>query len=214
MLGIPLIEWVGYIASVLIAVSLTMTSIIKLRWINLVGASLFTVYAVIIGAIPVALVNGFISVVNIYFLVKINKQTEAFKLVGVNSDDKIFNEFLNYYKQDIEKLAPGFKFNIPKNGVNYLILKNMDVAGVFIGKEEKENTMVVHLDYVSPEYRDFKLGDFVYRKESNIFRNNNIKQVIGKARTKAYRTYFERMGFKLYKKDENEILYQKKIENC
>lgn len=98
MLGIPLVEWVGYVASVLIAASLTMTSIVKLRWVNLFGASLFTVYAFIIGAIPVALVNGFISVVYIYFLVKINKQTKAyrtyFERMGFEKYKKDKNEIL------------------------------------------------------------------------------------------------------------------------
>ncbi len=134
-------------------------------------------------------------------------------MVSVNSEDSVLHEFLKYYKKDIEKLAPGFTFSVPGNGVNYLILRNMDIAGVFIGQKENDNTLFVQLDYVSPEYRDFKLGDFVYEKESNIFRNSNVKQVIGKARTKAYRTYFERMGFEKYKKDKNEILYRKYMGN-
>ena len=44
MFGIPLIEWVGYAASIMIAISLIMTNIVKLRVINSIGCILFAIY--------------------------------------------------------------------------------------------------------------------------------------------------------------------------
>ncbi|WP_298442309.1 YgjV family protein [uncultured Ferrimonas sp.] len=64
-------EWVGYAASVLVAISLMMSDIKKLRWWNLLGCLLFVAYGSAIGAWPVALVNGFIVCINIYFLFQI-----------------------------------------------------------------------------------------------------------------------------------------------
>lgn len=61
-------EGLGYLASVLVALSLTMRSLLKLRVINLVGAMLFTLYGLVIGALPVAALNFFIVLVNIYYL--------------------------------------------------------------------------------------------------------------------------------------------------
>ena len=43
-----MIEWIGYIASIVIATSMLMNSLLKLRWINLVGAILFSTYGFII----------------------------------------------------------------------------------------------------------------------------------------------------------------------
>ena len=68
-------ELLGYMASVFVAVSLMMRSVTKLRVINLVGAVLFTVYGLIIAAYPVAVVNGFIVLVNIYYLQQMHKET-------------------------------------------------------------------------------------------------------------------------------------------
>lgn len=68
MFGIPFIEWVGYLASLLIALSMLMKNIIKLRFINLVGCICFVVYGIAIGAYPVAITNLFISGVNLYYL--------------------------------------------------------------------------------------------------------------------------------------------------
>lgn len=65
-----LIEYVGYLASILIGVSMFMKDIVKLRFINLVGAILFTVYGFIIKSYPVAIVNLIISFTNIYYLFK------------------------------------------------------------------------------------------------------------------------------------------------
>ncbi|QDE29983.1 MULTISPECIES: YgjV family protein [Shewanella] len=64
-------EWVGYLASVVVAISLMMSNIKKLRWWNLLGAGLFVAYGLAIDAIPVALVNFFIVLIDAYYLVKL-----------------------------------------------------------------------------------------------------------------------------------------------
>jgi hypothetical protein len=69
------LELLGYLASILIAISLMMRSLNKLRIINLVGSLLFTVYGSIIGAYPVAVLNAFIVLVNVYYLQKAFKQS-------------------------------------------------------------------------------------------------------------------------------------------
>ena len=72
-------EMLGYLASVFVAASLTMRSLTKLRVINLIGALLFTAYGLIINAYPVAAVNAFIVVVNIYYL------QQSFEVTAVTS---------------------------------------------------------------------------------------------------------------------------------
>ncbi|MCL1091212.1 hypothetical protein L2744_16700 [Shewanella profunda] len=67
-------EWVGYLASVVVAISLMMSNIKKLRWWNLIGAALFVSYGVAIDAYPVALVNFFIVLIDIYYLVKLYRE--------------------------------------------------------------------------------------------------------------------------------------------
>ncbi len=67
------IEWIGYCASILIEISLTMTSIVPLRIINSIGCSLFVVYGIYVGVYPVAISNGVIIIINIYNLYKLYK---------------------------------------------------------------------------------------------------------------------------------------------
>ena len=71
MFGIPLIEWVGYLASIVIAISLIMSDIVKLRIINTVGCILFVIYGIAVGAYPVAFTNLLIVFINSYYLYKL-----------------------------------------------------------------------------------------------------------------------------------------------
>lgn len=68
MLGISISEWLGYLASAFVAVSLLMSNMSKLRWINLVGCVLFVAYGLWITAYPVVIMNFFGALVNIYHL--------------------------------------------------------------------------------------------------------------------------------------------------
>jgi hypothetical protein len=63
---------------VLILISLMMSSILRLRLINMVGAAGFSLYGLLIGAYPVAVLNGIIVVVNAYYLVRILRAKEHF----------------------------------------------------------------------------------------------------------------------------------------
>ena len=74
MVGMPWIEWIGYVASVLIVISLIMTSVIKLRIVNTVGCVLFIVYGFIVGTYPVAVSNLLIVFINLYHLYRIKSE--------------------------------------------------------------------------------------------------------------------------------------------
>ena len=67
------VEMLGYIASVFIAISIMMESPIKLRVFNFIGAILFGTYGVFIESMPIILVNYFIGATNIYYLWKLLK---------------------------------------------------------------------------------------------------------------------------------------------
>ena len=67
------IQWVGYAASLFIVLSLTMTSIIKLRIINSIGCLLFIIYGLNLNAYPVVISNALIVMINIYNLYMLSK---------------------------------------------------------------------------------------------------------------------------------------------
>ncbi|MDF2857623.1 MAG: hypothetical protein K0Q87_3474 [Neobacillus sp.] len=74
---INLVECLGYLASVLVAISFLMKSINKLRFVNMLGSICFAVYAIAIDAIPVALINLFTVCINVYYLTQKNTSEQA-----------------------------------------------------------------------------------------------------------------------------------------
>lgn len=68
MTSLTMVEWMGYAASIMVAISLMMKNVVKLRILNSIGALLFVIYGALIGAWPVAGMNLFIVGINVYNL--------------------------------------------------------------------------------------------------------------------------------------------------
>jgi hypothetical protein len=195
LFNIPLLEWVGYVGSVIVAVSLTMNSIKKLRWYNLVGASVFSFYGFAIGALPVGLLNLFITAADIYYIYKMYSFNESFKSLIVGVEDPYLNYFIDFYQEQIKEFFPLFdKKNFSNDAFALLLLRNATVAGVFLGVKQ-DDTLTVHLDFVTVEYRDLKPGDFLYKKNIELMKNKGIKQLICSTENTFHKKYLLRMGF-------------------
>lgn len=67
-------ELLGYVATFFVAASFLCKSIARLRIVNSIGAAMFVVYSLIIGAYPVALLNGFLVCVNAYQLWRLKQE--------------------------------------------------------------------------------------------------------------------------------------------
>ncbi|MCB9014295.1 MAG: hypothetical protein H6541_00715 [Lentimicrobiaceae bacterium] len=190
-----LLEWVGYLASVIIAVSMTMNSILKFRWINLAGAVTFSMYGFLIGAWPVGFLNGFIAVVDIYYLYQIYSKKEVFEILEVRADNKYLLRFLQFHDKEIQKFFPGFEYKPEMNTISFFILRDMAVAGIFLAHREKDHCLSVGLDYVIPAYRDFKNGKFIYLRLRKRFIADGFTKVISESNSKQYSMYLRKLGF-------------------
>lgn len=188
-------EIIGYIASVLVAVSLMMSKIVKLRVVNMIGAAIFSLYGVLIGSIPVAGMNGFIVLINVYYLYKIYTNEEYFTLLRVSYDSEYLMKFLNFYKSQIDESQPNFQYEPVENGCNIFVLRDMVPAGVLIGREENENELHVDLDFVIPSYRDFKIGRFLFSDNIDFFRDHGVETVVARGGDKEHQTYLKEMNF-------------------
>lgn len=74
-LGIPIVEWVGYLAMAVVLVSFLMKSIVKLRLVNASGALLFIVYGCMLQPLskPIIITNAVIFGIHLYYLYKKRK---------------------------------------------------------------------------------------------------------------------------------------------
>lgn len=198
-MNLPHLSWLeglGYLASIIIMTSMLMSSIVKLRWINLLGSFLFTLYGFLIGALPVGFLNGFIVIINLVHLFRMYKRKEYFKLLEIKPNDRYFMNFLVYYKEEIEKLFPSFDPERSEAHISIFILRNMAIAGVFLAREtEKPETLEVILDFVIPEYRDFKLGRFLFYDNKSYFTSRGYRVILATSRTEEHARYLRKMKF-------------------
>ncbi|MBL7903409.1 MAG: hypothetical protein JNL22_00165 [Bacteroidales bacterium] len=194
-MDISLLQWIGYTASVIIAISMTMNSILKFRWINLAGAVTFSTYGFLIGALPVGFLNGFIAFVDIYYLYAIYSKKEVFEILEVRADNRYLLRFLQFHDHDIQKFFPGFVYKPEMNTISFFILRDMAVAGIFLAHREKDHCLVVGLDFVLPEYRDFKNGRFIYLRLKQRFIKEGFRKVIAEGRSEQYGKYLKKLGF-------------------
>ena len=129
-----IIELVGYIGSALILVSMLMTSVFRLRVINMTGSAIFTIYALIIHSYPTALMNICLVIINLRFLWKMSHHENDFELVEVKNDDAFLLYGLNKYGEDIRKCFPHIDIRPEEADACYLTCTEGTPVGFFLGR--------------------------------------------------------------------------------
>lgn len=70
------VEIFGYVGTLLVFISMTMSSMKKLRILNILGSIITVIYSVIISAYPIVFLNLGLSLVNLYKLFSEGKKGE------------------------------------------------------------------------------------------------------------------------------------------
>ena len=189
------LEWIGYIASLIVLISLLMSSIKKLRWINLVGALVFGFYGFMIGSIPTGFMNVGIVVIDVYYLVKMYQSNDFFRVLPIKKDSEYMKMFLDFYKDDILSFSEVDFDKVLGSRVRFFVLRNMTPAGIFVADEHDSKTLVINLDYVVPQYRDFKIGNFVFTTQKEYFNSLGYDKFIAFTENSDHIEYVKKMGF-------------------
>ncbi|MGQ0600822.1 MAG: hypothetical protein ACT4QE_03895 [Anaerolineales bacterium] len=190
-----LLEGLGYLASVLVAVSLMMRSILRLRIINLIGAVCFTVYGALIAAYPVAMVNFIIALINIYFLFQMTRAREQFALAEVRPVSDYLRQFLKFYASEIARFQPEFTHDPIRPQNVYFILRDMVPAGLIITEPREAGSAWITLDFVTPAYRDLRVADFLFRQNTRVFLSRGIATLYSAPGNAPHEAYLRRLGF-------------------
>jgi hypothetical protein len=189
------IETLGYLASAVIIISLLMRSIVRLRAVNLAGAAMFSAYGFLIGSYPIGVLNLVTSTINIVQLVRLHRRHERFRLLEIRSDSPYLAYLLEVQSQDIRKFFPRFARQAPReNELVLVVLRDLVPAGVLLGTIA-DDSLHVSLDYVLPQYRDLKVGRFLFMDQIEFFRGRGISRIVGTAETAAHARYLQSMGF-------------------
>lgn len=183
------LEVAGYIGSALVLISFLMTSVVRLRIVNMAGSLISFTYALIIGSYPLALMNCALVFINLYFLWKIKRTKKDYVLVETGPEDPVLKHFLDAYREDIEKCFPGIDLEQQKDYA-CLILCEDAPAGLVLGDREGERLDLV-LDYSLPRYRDYSLGAFL----REALPKKDIRMLHYAGPIENHMKYLEKMGF-------------------
>lgn len=191
------IEIVGYLASALILLSIVQKSILRLRVLGLIGAFIFLVYSIAIGAYPIAVLNVIAAAIHIWYLRKLTRhQDEVFRILHVLPESRYLADFLDFYDDEVKVgLQPDFTHEPSKDTICAFILRDMVPAGLLIGWANDNGMLEVGLDFAIPQYRDFKIGRFLYSTNSDLLTSYALEGVEANAASSDHAQYLNRMGF-------------------
>ena len=202
-------EIIGFIASAVVAISLMMSNVFWLRIINGIGSLVFTIYGVLIQSAPVAIMNGFVVLIDLYYLSQ-SFQSDYYKILEVEPRGYYLEKFLSFYHSEIKKFMPEFNGEIAEDANVFFILRNMVPAGLLVTREHDDGKLWIEMDFAIPAYRDSKIGKHLYSHQAEIFDTKKYGAVYSMAVEKAHQKYLKRMGFV----QQTESLFSLELHNA
>ncbi len=198
MLAVSGVEALGYLASALVILSLTMRSVVRLRIISLCGSVAFFAYGLLIESPPVMVTNGCIALINLWFLRQEFFVDAANRHgLGVSSirpDSPFLTDFIEYHAGDIGRFQPDFHMPAGDDVMSLLLTRDSLPAGLIVGRRDGD-TLTIDLDYVLREHRDSRLGQWVFGPGADVFRSSGLRRLCANASTEVHDKYLRRIGF-------------------
>lgn len=197
------LEAIGWIGSALVVVSLTQARILRFRWMNLIGSIVATGYNLALGIWPFVAMNAAIAVINAYWIVKLTRDRHdgaQYEVIEVPDDDPYLCHVLAAHRSDIATTHPSFTADAEARGSDgesraaFLVLRGDETVGVVIVRDAGDGVGGVELDWVTPRYRDFTPGEFVYQR-SGVFSAHGFARLELVDDVASSRDYYQEVGF-------------------
>ncbi|MBO7122286.1 MAG: YgjV family protein [Treponema sp.] len=185
-----LLEIIGYIGSALVVISMMMTSVLRLRVVNILGSAIALCYAIAVKAYPVAALNAFLIAVNVVKTVQLFRVEKSYHLIQSKGTAGLPQYLVQKYNKDILNFFPDFKKIDDDDDV--FILMNGDAAtGITAGKIDKNKIFNVKIDYTTPAYRDNSAGLYLYKEIGK----RGCKRVVFETSARNHEAYMYKIGF-------------------
>ena len=196
MTATQLAPYVGYLGSLLLMIGLLVTTDLKFRIWNGLGCLAFIIYALFIEAMPVLLTNAVLLAINAFYFIKIIRRKENFDAAIVSADDVLVNKFLDFYQADMEIYFPGVRRIDLSTTKNIVVLRDLVIANFCALRIEENNTAKVIVNYTTPKYRDFKVGQYLFNTNKELLLKLGVHAVLyDKVTKKSHAEFLKKSGF-------------------
>jgi len=191
------LDILGWAGSGLLIYSLMQARVLRFRLLNLVACLVLIVFNAMLDIWPMVAMNIALSGINLWFIRKLTSERHsevAFDVLEVGPLDEYLLHTLRVHAEDIDTYQPGFVWDGTAPGrTAYLVEHGAETVGVVLVRDAGDRVAQVQLDYVTPRFRDFSPGEFVFRR-SGLFRDRGFHRVVTPAGMVA--PYYDRLGMR------------------
>jgi hypothetical protein len=190
------LDALGWAGSALLVFSLLQARVLRLRVLNLIACVMLVVFNAFLGIWPMVAMNVVLAAINLWFiraLLTSRHDDRTYEVLEVGSNDEYLRHVLRVHGADILRHQPDFVWDgaAPDNRA-YLVQKGDETVGVVLLHDAGDGVAQILLDYVTPRFRDFSPGEFVWRK-SDLLRGDGFSKVTTPPNMVA--PYYDRLGF-------------------
>jgi hypothetical protein len=190
------LDLVGWLGSALLVYSVMQARVLRFRVLNLAACVVLGAFNAALGIWPMVAMNLALCVINLWHirhLVGTRHDEESYTVLEVGPNDEYLRHVLRVHEADILKYQPDLVWDGAAEGnLAYLVQREDATVGVVLISDAGDGTAAVLLDYVTPRFRDFSPGEFVWRR-SGALQDHGFTRVVTPARMVA--PYYARLGF-------------------
>lgn len=193
------LDVLGWGGSALLVFSIMQARVLRFRALNLIACLVLMIFNGALEIWPMVAMNAALAAINGWFLVRLVRERDddsVYAVVELGRHDAFLRHLLSVHREDIQRFQPDF-------GVDHSLATPAAMAFVILNGDEAVGVVVlevdgpiarVQLDYVTPRYRDFSPGSFVWRS-SDVLRGHGFTKVI--TSPLMVNAYYDRIGFVL-----------------
>jgi len=186
------LDLIGWLGSALLVYSVMQARVLRFRVLNLAACAVLTGYNAALEIWPMVAMNIALFVINLWHikaLVSTRHDAASYAVLEVGTHDAYLRHILELHAEDITRFQPDATFDAHTHA--FIVQRGDETVGVVLLRVVGDRAEVL-VDYVTPRYRDFSPGQFVWR-HSGVLRNRGITTVVTSPTMLG--AYYERLGF-------------------
>lgn len=192
----PWLDLTGWLGSALLIYSVMQARVLRFRVLNLAASAILTGFNAALGIWSMVAMNVALCGINLWHirrLVSTRHDEATYEVLEVGPQDAYLRHVLRVHESDILQFQPDFTWGDPAlDDLAFLVQRADETVGVVLLHDAGDGTAQLVLDYVTPRFRDFSPGEFVWR-HTTALREHGFTRVVTPMHMVA--PYYGRIGF-------------------
>jgi hypothetical protein len=189
------LDALGWVGSALLIYSVMQARVLRFRVLNLAACVVLTGFNAALEIWPMVAMNIALTAINLWHiraLVSTRHDTASYAVLEVGGQDEYLRHVLRVHEADILRYQPDLTFDgAAEDTLAFIVQRDDETVGVVLLRIAGTTALVL-LDYVTPRYRDFSPGQFVWR-HSNVLAGRGLTQVVTSPTMVG--AYYAKLGF-------------------